>query len=143
MRKQCVIVGLGKYGTSIAKKLSDSKVEVLAIDSDMKVVEKVSNYVTKAICIDVTSEEAWSKVPLKDFDVGVVCFGENLTASIISCMELQDAGVKYIIAKAGDKHHRQILQKLNIDEVVFPEEFVGEITAKNIIEMEETKRLKP
>ena len=142
MRKQCVIVGLGKYGTSIAKKLSDSKIEVLAIDSDIKVVEKVSNYVTKAICIDVTSEESWSKVPLKDFDVGVVCFGENLTASIISCMELQDAGVKYIIAKAGDKHHRQILQKLNIDEVVFPEEFVGEITAQNIIEMEETKRLK-
>ena len=65
MKKQCVIVGLGKYGTSIAKKLSDSKIEVLAIDSDMKVVEKVSNYVTKAICIDVTSEESWRKVPLK------------------------------------------------------------------------------
>ncbi len=142
MRKQCVIVGLGKYGTSIAKKLSDSKIEVLAIDSDIKVVEKVSNYVTKAICIDVTSEESWSKVPLKDFDVGVVCFGENLTASIISCMELQDAGVKYIIAKAGDKHHKQILQKLNIDEVVFPEEFVGEITAENILQMEEQKKLK-
>lgn len=142
MKKQCVIVGLGKYGTSIAKKLSDSKIEVLAIDSDIKVVEKVSNYVTKAICIDVTSEESWSKVPLKDFDVGVVCFGENLTASIISCMELQDAGVKYIIAKAGDKHHKQILQKLNIDEVVFPEEFVGEITAENILQMEEQKKLK-
>ena len=142
MRKQCVIVGLGKYGTSIAKKLSDSKIEVLAIDSDIKVVEKVSNYVTKAICIDVTSEESWSKVPLKDFDVGVVCFGENLTASIISCMELQDAGVKYIIAKAGDKHHKQILQKLNRDEVVFPEEFVGEITAENILQMEEQKKLK-
>lgn len=142
MRKQCVIVGLGKYGTSIAKKLSDSKIEVLAIDSDIKVVEKVSNYVTKAKCIDVTSEESWSKVPLKDFDVGVVCFGENLTASIISCMELQDAGVKYIIAKAGDKHHKQILQKLNIDEVVFPEEFVGEITAENILQMEEQKKLK-
>ncbi len=141
MKKQCVIVGLGKYGTSIAKKLSDSKIEVLAIDSDMKVVEKVSNYVTKAICIDVTSEESWRKVPLKDFDVGVVCFGENLTASIISCMELQEAGVKHIIAKAGDKHHRQILQKLNIDEVVFPEEYVGEITAQNIIEID-NKQLK-
>ena len=142
MKKQCVIVGLGKYGMSIAKKLSDSKIEVLAIDNDIKVVEKVSNYVTKAICIDVTSEESWSKVPLKDFDVRVVCFGENLTASIISCMELQDAGVKYIIAKAGDKHHKQILQKLNIDEVVFPEEFVGEITAENILQMEEQKKLK-
>lgn len=136
MKKQCVIVGLGKYGMSIAKKLSDSKVEILAIDNDIKVVERVSNYVTKAICIDVTSEEAWSKLPLKDFDVGIVGFGENVTASILSCIALQEAGVKYIIAKAGDRYHRQVLNKLNIDEVVFPEEFVGELTAKQILEME-------
>ncbi len=135
MKKQCVIVGLGKYGTSIAKKLSDSKVEVLAIDNDIKVVEKVSNYVTKAICIDVTSGEAWEKVPLKDFDVGVVCFGENVTASILSCMALEEAGVKYIIAKAGDKYHKKVLEKLNISEVVFPEEFVGELTAKKILDI--------
>ena len=135
MKKQCVIVGLGKYGMSIAKKLSDSKIEVLAIDNDIKVVEKVSNYVTKAICIDVTSGEAWERVPLKDFDVGVVCFGENVTASILSCMALEEAGVKYIIAKAGDKYHKKVLQKLNISEVVFPEEFVGELTAKKILEI--------
>lgn len=135
MKKQCVIVGLGKYGTSIAKKLSDSKIEVLAIDNDIKVVEKVSSYVTKAICIDVTSGEAWERVPLKDFDVGVVCFGENVTASILSCMALEEAGVKYIIAKAGDKYHKKVLEKLNISEVVFPEEFVGELTAKKILEI--------
>ncbi len=135
MKKQCVIVGLGKYGMSIAKKLSDSKIEVLAIDNDIKVVEKVSNYVTKAICIDVTSGEAWERVPLKDFDVGVVCFGENVTASILSCMALEEAGVKYIIAKAGDKYHKKVLEKLNISEVVFPEEFVGELTAKKILEI--------
>ena len=136
MKKQCVIVGLGKYGISIAKKLSDSKAEVLAVDSDMKVVEKVSKYVTKAVCIDVTSEDAWERLPINDFDVGVVCFGENITASILSCMALKEAGVKYIIAKAGDKYHKKVLSKLDIDEVVFPEEFVGELTAQNIINMD-------
>lgn len=136
MKKQCVIVGLGKYGISIAKKLSDSKVEVLAVDSDMKVVEKVSKYVTKAVCIDVTSEDAWERLPINDFDIGVVCFGENITASILSCMALKEAGVKYIIAKAGDKYHKKVLSKLDIDEVVFPEEFVGELTAQNIINMD-------
>ena len=136
MKKQCVIVGLGKYGISIAKKLSDSKVEVLAVDSDMKIVEKVSKYVTKAVCIDVTSEDAWERLPINDFDVGVVCFGENITASILSCMALKEAGVKYIIAKAGDKYHKKVLSKLDIDEVVFPEEFVGELTAQNIINMD-------
>ena len=99
MSKECVIVGLGKYGLSIAKKLSDSNVEVLAIDNDMKMVERVSPFVTKAICLDVTSEEAWDQLNLKKFDFGVVAFGENVTASILSCMALKDAGVKYIIAK--------------------------------------------
>ena len=134
MKKQCIIVGLGKYGTSIAKKLSDSGLEVLAVDLNMKTVEKISEYVTKAVCIDVTSSEAWSKLPIHDFDIGIVCFGENVTASILSCMALQDAGVKHIIAKAGDKFHKKVLEKLGIDEVVFPEEYVAEITANKILE---------
>ena len=134
MKKQCVIVGLGKYGTSIAKKLSDSGIDVLAIDNNIKVVEKVSSYVTKAVAIDVTSSEAWERLPIKDFDIGVVCLGENITASILSCMALQDAGVKYIVAKAGDKFHKKVLEKLGIDEVVFPEEYVGELTARKILD---------
>ena len=136
MNKQCVIVGLGKYGISIARKLSDSGVEVLALDNDMKMVEKVSNYVTKAICIDVTSEEAWQRLPIKNFDIGVVCFGENVTASILSCLALQDAGVKYIIAKAGDKMHKQVLEKISVNEVVFSVDFFGELTSKKILEFE-------
>ena len=136
MKKQCIIVGLGKYGTSVARKLSDSGFEVLAVDLNMRTVEKVSEYVTKAVCIDVTSSEAWDKLPIKDFDIGVVCFGENVTASILSCMILQERGVKYIIAKAGNKLHKNILNRLNIDEVVFPEEFVGESTAENILNLE-------
>ena len=134
MKKQCVIVGLGKYGTSVAKKLSDSGIEVLAIDLNMKTVEKISQYVTKAVCLDVTSSEAWEKLPIKDFEIGIVCFGENLTASILSCMALREAGVKHIIAKAGDKFHKKVLEKLDIDEVVFPEEYVAELTANKILE---------
>ena len=134
MKKQCVIVGLGKYGTSVAKKLSDSGIEVLAIDLNMKTVEKISQYVTKAVCLDVTSSEAWEKLPIKDFEIGIVCFGENLTASILSCMALREAGVKHIIAKAGDKFYKKVLEKLDIDEVVFPEEYVAELTANKILE---------
>lgn len=133
MRKQCVIVGLGKFGRSIAKKLSDSKIEVLALDSDMVTVEKVSSYVTKAICMDVTSEEAWKQLPIKDIDIGIVCFGENIAASILTCMILKEAGVKYIISKAGNKLHKDILEKLEIDEVVLPEEYVANLTAEKIL----------
>ena len=134
MKKQCIIVGLGKYGSSIAKKLSETGVEILAIDSDMNALKKMNKYVTKAVCLDATSEEAWKQLPLKDFDIGVVCFGENVAASILSCMILQEAGVKYIIAKAGDKLHKHILERLNIHEVVFPEEYVAELTAQKILD---------
>ena len=137
MNKQVVIVGLGKYGKSVAKRLSDNGVEVLAIDSDMKVIDSVSDFVTKAICMDVTSEVAWEKLPIKDFDIGIVCFGENISASILTCMSLQDAGVKYIIAKAGDKRHAQVLKKLNIDEIISPEEHMAEITANEILKEKE------
>ena len=137
MKKECVIVGLGRYGSTIAKKLSDAGMEVLAIDNDMKSVEKISNMVTKAICIDVTSPEIWEQVPLKNFDVGVVCFGENIAASIISCIALQEGGVKHVIAKAGNKYHKEVLKKINISEIVFPEEIVGEMTANSIINSEE------
>ncbi len=133
MKKQCVIVGLGKFGKSIAKKLSDSKIEVLALDSDIKTIEKISPYVTKAVCMDVTSEESWNQLPIKDIDVGVVGFGENISASILTCMILKEAGVKYIIAKAGDKLHKDILEKLEIDEVVFPEEYIANLTAEKIL----------
>ncbi len=137
MKKQCVIVGLGRYGTTIAKRLSDEGVEVLAVDNDMKLVEKISGYVTKAICIDVTAPEIWEQVPLNNFDVGVVCFGENIAASILSCIALQDAGVKHIIAKAGNKYHKRVLEKINVDEVIFPEEIVGDMTADNILKLDE------
>ena len=140
MKKQCIIVGLGRYGTTIAKKLSDEGVEVLAVDNDMKLVEKISGYVTKAICIDVTSPEIWEQVPLNNFDVGVVCFGENIAASILSWIALQDAGVKHIIAKAGNKYHKRVLEKLNIDQVIFPEEIVGAMTADSILKMEDDEK---
>lgn len=137
MKKQCIIIGLGKYGTTIAKKLSNENVEILAVDNDMKLVENVSEYVTKAICVDVTSPEAWEEIPLDNFDVGVVCFGENIAASILSCIALQDAGVKHIIAKVGNKYHKRVLEKLNIDEIIFPEEIVGEMTADSILKDED------
>ena len=100
---------------------------------DMVTVEKVSSYVTKAICMDVTSEEAWKQLPIKDIDIGIVCFGENIAASILTCMILKEAGVKYIISKAGNKLHKEILEKLEIDEVVLPEEYVANLTAEKIL----------
>lgn len=141
MKKQCVVIGLGIYGMNVARKLSEEGMEVLAIDKDMKLVEKASNFATKAICMDITSIDGFEGVPIQDFDIGVVGIGENISVSIITCLALKEAGVNYVIAKAGDKLHKSILEKLDVDEIVLPEEYMGIMTAKNILETKELKRI--
>ena len=133
MKKQCIIIGLGIYGMSVAKKLTEENIEVLAIDKNMKIVEKASNFVTKAICMDISSIDAFENIPINEFEIGIVGIGEDISLSIMACLALKEAGVGYIIAKAGDKLHKQILEKLDVDEIVLPEEYMGIMTAKNII----------
>ena len=140
MKKQCIIIGLGIYGMSVAKKLSDEGIEVLAIDKDMKIVEKASSFVTKAICMDITSIDTFEGIPVGDFDIGIVGIGEDISLSIMACLALKEAGVGYIIAKAGNKLHKQILKKLDVDEIVLPEEYLGIMTAKNILENKEIRK---
>lgn len=141
MKKQCIIIGLGIYGMSVAKKLSEEGVEVLAIDKDMKIVEKASNFVTKAICMDISSIDSFENIPTKEFEIGIVGIGEDISLSIMACLALKEAGVGYIIAKAGNKLHEQILKKLDVDEIVLPEEYLGVMTAKNIIENKEIREI--
>ena len=134
MRKQCLVIGLGTYGMNVAKKLEEEGVEVLAIDKNMKMVERATKFATKTVCLDITSLDAFDNLPISDFDMAVVGVGEDISASIIACLALKEAGVSYLIAKAGDKVHKRILKKIEVDEVVLPEEYLGILTAKNIIE---------
>ena len=141
MKKQCLVIGLGVFGMSVARKLAEEGVEVLAIDKNIKLVEKASNFVEKAICMDITSLDALSNLPIDDFDIAVVGIGENISVSIITCLALKETKIKYIIAKAGNKLHKEVLEKLNIDEIVLPEEYVGIMTAESIISKGNEKKL--
>lgn len=80
-------------------------------------------------------------IPIGDFDIGVVGIGEDVSVSIITCLALKEAGVRYVIAKAGDKLHKRILEKLDVDEIVLPEEYMGIMTAKNILETKELRKI--
>lgn len=139
MKKQCLVIGLGIFGMSVARKLTQEGVEVLAIDKDMRLVERASRFVDKAICMNITSLDALENLPIGDFDIAVVGVGENLSVSILTCLALKETKIKYIIAKAGDKMHKEVLEKLNIDEIVLPEEYMGIMTAENIINKEFSK----
>ena len=132
MKKQCVVIGLGFFGMTIAKKLEEKGVEVLAIDKDMINVEKASKFVTKAVCMDVTDFDSVNNLPLSDFDFGVVAMGESIAVSVIACMTLKENGVSKVIAKAGSKMHTKVLDKIGVDEIVFPEEYMGEVIADKI-----------
>ena len=99
MKKQCIIIGLGKFGMTLAKELSEGNMEVLAIDKDMHLVERASRFVAKAICLNIYDEEALAEIPLRDFDLGIVAIGEDITTNIIACLALKEAKIDYIIAK--------------------------------------------
>lgn len=133
MKKQCLIIGLGIFGMSIARKLSKEGAQVLAIDKDIRLVEKASKFVDKAICININSLDSLQNLPLDNFDIAVVGIGENLSVSILTCLALEETKIKHIIAKAGDKMHKEVLEKLNINEIVLPEEYVGIMIAEKIL----------
>ena len=137
MKKQCLVIGLGIWGMSIAKRLTEDGIEVLAIDKNIKLVEKASTFVTKALCMDITNLDAFEGFPLDDFDIAVVGIGKSISVSIITCLALKEAGIKYIIAKAGDKMHKRILEKLDVNEIILPEEDSGISTAEQILKINE------
>lgn len=132
MKKQCIIIGLGWFGMNVAKNLAEKGIEILAIDKEISLVEKASKFVTKAVCLDVSNSDAFESLPLSDFDIGVVAMAENISVSVISCLTLKENGVNKIIAKVGDKNHRKVLEKIGVDEIIFPEEYLGKIVANKI-----------
>ncbi len=133
MKKQCLVIGLGIFGMSVAKKLSEEGVDVLAIDKDMRLVERASKFVNKALCLNINSLDAFNNLPMDSFDIAVVGIGENVPVSILTCLALKETKIKYIIAKGGDKLHKEVLEKLDIDEIILPEEYLGIMTAENIV----------
>lgn len=131
-KKQYIVIGLGRFGRSVAKQLEANGCMVLAIDSDERNVNFVSEYVTRAMCMDITDEEAVAELGLSNFDGVIVSMGHNLDASIFAVICAKEQGVKSVIAKAGDEMQGKILKKVGADEIVYPEREMGCHLAKNL-----------
>lgn len=131
--KQFLVVGLGRFGTSVAKSLSQLGQEVLAIDSEMELVDDIAPFVTEAVQMDVIDEEALEKLDVPSFDAAVVSIGTDIRASILVCVLLKEMGIPYLIAKANDDLHAKVLTKIGVDRVVFPERDMGARLARSII----------
>lgn len=131
--KQFAVIGLGRFGTSVATTLREMGHEVLAIDCDMARVEGIRDRVTHAVIADSTDKEAVIKLGLRNFDAVVVSIGHNVQASVLTTVILKEIEIPYVIAKAQNELHGKMLQKVGADKVVYPERDIGNRVAHNLI----------
>lgn len=131
--KQYLVLGLGRFGTSIAKTLCELGQEVLAVDSDAELVNDIAPYVTQAMQLDATDEDVLATLGVSNFDAAIVSIGQNTRDSILVCVILKELGVPYLIAKANDDLHAKVLRKIGADRVVFPERDMGARVARSIL----------
>lgn len=139
-KKQFVVLGLGRFGSSVAKHLTQMGHEVLAVDNDEDLVNALAPYVMSAVQADATDETALAALGLRNFDAAVVAIGSSSRDSILVTVLCKEAGVPLVIAKAEDDLHAKVLLKVGADRVVFPERDMGMRVARsldtpNIIEL--------
>ena len=131
--KQFVVIGLGRFGSSVAKTLYESGHDVLAIDKDEDLVQEISDSVTHAVQMDATDENALRTLGIRNFDVAVITIGSSIQASVMVTLIVKELGVKHIIAKGNSEIHAKVLYKIGADRVVLPEKDMGVRVAHNLV----------
>ncbi|MFD1178215.1 potassium channel family protein [Paenibacillus puldeungensis] len=132
-KKQFAVIGMGRFGTSVANGLSSMGFDVLAIDSDEQRTQAISNMVTHAVSADSTDEEALRSLGIRNFDVVVVAIGKDIQASILTTLILKDMDGPLIVVKAQNELHGKVLQKIGADKVIYPERDMGLRVAHHLI----------
>lgn len=132
MNKSVIVLGLGKFGYTVASKLFEQGIEVMAVDKDYSLVQSISNHVNAAVQCDFLDEEAMAELGISNFDIAIISTGTSLEASIAATMLASDANVSKIIAKAKSANQARILRKLGADQIIYPEIDMGERLARSI-----------
>jgi trk system potassium uptake protein TrkA len=131
--KQVSVIGLGQFGRYLATSLAGMGCDVLAIDNNEDAVSAIRDQVQQAIITDVRNQKALQSVISKEIDEVIVCFSENMEASILCVLHLHNIGVKYIRAKAANHDHEDILKAIGAHEVIFPEEETAKRIAQRVM----------
>ena len=119
--KTIAVIGLGQFGTTIAKMLASMNHEVLGVDINPEIVQKVSPYVTHAIVADTTDEEAIKALALSQFDIVIVAIGDNIQANLMTSMLLKEMKMPHVVSKAENALQGKMLKKMGVDMVIYPE----------------------
>lgn len=131
--KQYIVFGIGRFGSALCKALGEMGHEVLAVDSNEDHISAISPFVTQALQLNATDEEAMHSLGVRNFDAAIVSIGDNLRDSIMVTLLCKELGSKYLVAKATDELHAKMLKKMGADRVVFPERDMGIRVAKTLV----------
>lgn len=131
--KSFVVIGCGRFGTSVAKTLYSLGHDVLAVDQDEEIIQNISDYVTHAVQVDATDEISLKALGIRNFDVAVISIASDIQSSIMATIIIKELGVPYVLCKAQDELQAKVLYKIGADRVVFPERDMGIRVAHNLV----------
>lgn len=132
MKKQIVVIGLGRFGSSVCKELFELGHDIMAIDSNPENVSAISDYASHTATADATDEGSLKSLGVRNFEYAVVAIGDDLQASVLCTLMLKELGVPKVWVKARDDQHRKILEKIGADRVIQPEYEMGIRTAHHV-----------
>ena len=133
MKKTYAVFGLGRYGSAVATELVENGMEVIAVDTNERIVNAVADKLPICKCADITDPDVIRQLAISNVDVVVVAMASNLEASVMAVTLCKEVGVKTVIAKCGNEMHQKILTRVGADKVVFPEKESGIRLAKNLL----------
>lgn len=133
MKKEFVVIGLGRFGGSIVRELVDQGADVMAIDKFADRVDEFASIATQAIVADTTDESVLKSLGIRNFEHVIVAIGEDIQSSILTTLMLKEIGVNKITVKAQNDYHEKVLRKIGADHVVHPERDMGIRIANNMI----------
>ena len=119
--KAYVVIGLGRFGSEVARQQYSLGCEVLALDMRSDLVQQISKDVTHAVVGDGQDIEVLKALGVRNMDCAIVAIGDDLAASVLATMNMKELGIPYVVCKAHDDTHRRVLEKLGADRVVIPE----------------------
>ena len=124
--KSYVVIGLGRFGTELATRLYARGEEVMVIDTNDQLIDKIADKVTRAVAADARDLDVLTKLGVENFEHAVVAVGSDLASSALITMNLKSLNVPYILCKAHDDTYREILERLGADKVIIPEREVAD-----------------
>lgn len=131
--KQFAVIGLGRFGSTVAKTLMSKGAEVIGIDRNKKRVDAIKDDVSTAIQIEAMDEESLRQCGLEKVDAAIVCMGLDVEESILATAILKKIGIRKVVARASTSLHADILKMVGASEIVFPETDIGEKVAIKLV----------